>query len=211
MKYVLISFLCLLNLKIAAQNEYFEGTITYDLVYQDKTGEMTDEEAKQFMGNEQKYSIKGNKYISEMNGMLSVKQICAGNDTLYSMMGGINALMFIDTKENLDSLISYTITDTEETILGYDCKLLEIKSTEGLTRYYFSPKIVVNPEDYKNHEYGFWKFSLEVTGGALPLKSISDYEDLKLVTVAKSIELKALDDAIFIIPSDLPLIPSPEK
>lgn len=211
MKYILLSFLCLLNFKTTAQNEHFEGAIIYDIVYQDKTGEMSDEEAQQFMGNEQKFSIKGDKYASEMNGFLNVKQIYVGNDTLYSQMGGINALMYIDAKENPDSLISYKITEVDEKILGYDCQLLEIKSTEGLTSYYFNPKIVVNPEDYKNHEYGFWKFSLNVTGGALPLKSISDYEDLKLVIIAKSIDREILDDAIFTLPSDLPLIPSPEK
>lgn len=188
----------------------FEGIIKYKLKFQDKTGEMSDEDGKMFMGDEQIYYIKENKYRSEMNGMMKMTQIYSGNDTLYSLMGGIDAVLFNLAIENPDSLISYKIEDSKEKIKGLKCKVLKIIADNGTVDYYFNPIIAIASDAYKNHKYGFWKLSLEVTNGALPLKLIADYGDVKIETVAKKITPQALNDNLFIVPN-LPRVKNPEE
>ncbi|MBK8429056.1 MAG: DUF4412 domain-containing protein [Lewinellaceae bacterium] len=193
-----------------SQSSGFEGEIIYTLKYQDRTGQMTDAQAIQFLGTKQKYLIKGNQYRSEMDGLVQATQIYTGHDTLYNLMKGVNAILFIDALRNPDSLLSYVIKPVQEKIAGYTCDLLEIKSKEGLIQYWYSPEFKVNPADYSRHEYGFWKVSLSLTKGALPLKMVVDARNQYMETVAISVLRKSIEDAAFKLPKGLPLMPNPE-
>ncbi len=187
----------------------FEGKITYSLTFVDKTGEMSKEQAKMFMGDQQVYTIKGDKYKSEMNGMMKITQYYLGHDTLYTQIGGMNNILWIDVTSNPDQLISFTIDKNADIVAGIHCDLVTIKSTEGITKYYFNKKYKINPINYSKHEYGFWKLLIDKTK-ALPLKSISDTKDLYIEIVAKEIKEMKVADAEFIVP-DLPRVKSPEQ
>ncbi len=185
----------------------FEGTITYDLVMEDKTGEMTSEQMKNFMGNEQIYMIKGNKYKTKMNGVLEMTQYYIGGDTLYNHLG--ENLLWIDSTKNPDELINFEIKENVEKVNGIPCDLLTIQSKKETTHYYFNRSYGINPTDYVKHEYGFWKFCIEKTQ-SMPLKIINDSEDLHLEMVAKQIAPMKIDESEFILP-DLPRLESPEE
>lgn len=187
----------------------FEGKIVYDLIYEDRTGAMTKEESKMFMGNEQTYTMKGNKYKSEMDGMMKMSLYYLGSDTLYMQIQGMNSLMWIDATSEKDKLIDYTITENAETIAGIPCDLLTVKSEEGVLKYYFNKKYKANQADYAQHEYGFWKFCIDKTG-AIPLKQISDAADTYLEMTAKEIKEMPIDAAEFTLPN-LPRVKSPEQ
>ncbi len=187
----------------------FEGIIHYDLSFKDKTGEMTAEQSLQFMGTKQTYYIKGNKYKSEMNGLLKLTQYYTGRDTLYNKMEGFNGLLYIDSKSNSEKIISSKIEDNNDKIGNYDCKVLDIKTDKGIIKYYFNDKIKVNPDLYKEHNYGLWYFCLEETDGALPLKMLSDDKDGLLVITINDIINKKLSEEIFIIPKGMPIMKSP--
>lgn len=187
----------------------FEGKIVYDLKFEDRTGQMTQEQVVSFMGTEQIYSIKGAKYKSELNGMLKLTQYFVGNDTLFNQMVGMDGIMWINVKENPDSLISYEITKNALEVNGISCDHLKIVSKEGITSYYFNTKYSVDPKNFENHEYGFWKFCIEKTK-SLPLKSISDTKSVYFEITAKEIIEMNIDEKVFKIPL-LPRIESPEK
>jgi hypothetical protein len=187
----------------------FEGKIIYSLTFEDKTGAMSKEQAKMFMGEQQIYTIKGNKYKSEMNGMMKMTQYYLGQDTLYNQIGGMNNLFWIDATSNPDELISYNIDKNVETIAGINCDLLTIKTKDGTTKYYFNTLYQLNPENYANHEYGFWKFCIDKTK-SLPIKSVIDTKDVYMEIVAKEIKEMRIDDSEFNIPN-LPRMKSPDK
>lgn len=197
-------------LALQSQSGTFEGEIQYALKFHDNTGTMSDQQAVQLLGTEQAYSIKSRRYRSEMNGLLQATQVYTGGDTLYSLMKGVNAILFTRVNTNPDSLISYEIKPLGEKIAGYACDLLEIKSRDGLLQYWFSKDVVVNSADFQGHQYGFWKLSLELTGGALPLKSINDTKKMRMEIVAVAVRAGKVDDAQFVLPTGLPLVPSPE-
>ena len=186
----------------------FEGQITYSLSIVDKTGEMTEDEAMLFMGDEQVYTMKDNKYRSEMNGVLKMTQIYLGQDTIYSQMNGANAVYWIDATNNSDQLIDYTIERGVETVAGVECDLLTINSDEGTTKYYYSKDYYSNAKNFKRHKYGFWNFCMEKTN-AIPLKSSIESKDMFIEVTAKTINVSKVSDEAFIIPN-LPREANPE-
>ena len=210
MKIKYLSLLLLLFVNTLMAQELFEGEILYKLNFHDKTGEMTDEESSQFMGSEQIYYIKDNKYKSVMNGMLGVTQFYTGKDSIYTRMGTSNNLMYTKTDKLKESILSVKEKKSVLKVLGYECDLLEIKTNEGITMYYYNKSIKVNSEDYKNHKYGLWYYCLNKTGGALPLKLSTDVADIKLSIEAKDIKSKKLDLSMFEIPKGLQIVKSPE-
>ena len=187
----------------------FEGKIIYDLKFQDKTGEMSPEQVKMLFGEEQIYTMKGHQYKNEMNGMMKITQIYLGGDTLFNHVGGMTDLFWIDATTNPDQFIDFNIQKEVETIAGIKCDLLTINSKEGVTKFYFNKNYYVNPALFKNHEYGFWKFSIEKTN-SIPIKSITDTKDQYIEITTKEIKEMKIDDAEFLLPN-LPRVESPEN
>lgn len=192
-----------------AKQSSFEGKIIYDLVMEDRTRTMTKEQAKMFMGNEQTYFIKDNKYKSVTNGMMKITQIYLGQDTLYNQVTGMNNLLWMNTTSNPNKLIDFNIQKDVATVAGIKCDLLTINLEGGTTKYYFNSKYYINPDNFKNHEYGFWKFCIEKTN-SIPLKSITDTKDLYLEITAKKIIPMNINESEFKLPN-LPRLESPEK
>ncbi len=178
----------------------FEGQITYSLSIVDKTGEMTEDESKLFMGDEQVYTMKDNKYRSEMNGVLNMTQIYLGQDTIYSQMNGAKAIYWIDATSNADQMIDYTIERGVETIAGVECDLLTINSKEGTTKYYYNKEYYSNAKNFKYHKHGFWNFCMEKTN-AIPLKSSIESKDMFIEVTAKKINVVEVNEEAFIIPN----------
>jgi hypothetical protein len=187
----------------------FEGKIIYSLIFRDKTGEMTPQEAEEFMGTQQVFTIKGNKYKSEMNGMMNMTQYYLGQDTIFNQFNGVNSLLWIDATSNEDELIDYEITENATVIAGIKCDLLSIKTKEGKMEYYYNKNYAVDPQLYANHKFGFWKFCLEKTR-SLPIKSTDDSKEVYMEIVAKDIQRMKVDDAAFIMPN-LPKVKNPEE
>lgn len=208
-KFLSILFVLLFQLSTSSQ-ENFEGILKFKIQIQNRTGQMTDEQSNQFMGDEQLYYLKGNKYKSELNGMLEMTTYHEGKDTLFTKMKGVNSLMYIITTEEEEKVISHEFKKTDKIVLGYKCELLEVKTNKGFHQYYFNRNLKSDTENYKNHKTGLWDFFTEKTGGALSIISISDVENYKSTIELISIDRKKLDDSIFIKP-DLPVIKMPEN
>ena len=209
MKIYLVLFIILIQFSLYSQ-ENFEGILKFKIKIEDKTGQMSDEQSKQFMGNEQIYYLKGKKYKSEFNGMLKMTTYHEGKDTLFTKMNGIKTLMYTITNIDEEKVISYEFKETDKVILGYKCELLEVKTNKGFHKYYFNKNLKSNPENYKDHKTGLWNFFTQKTDGALSIISISDVEDFKSYIELISIERKKLDDSIFIKP-DLQILKMPKN
>jgi hypothetical protein len=204
---IILSIFFVLNL--FTQND-FEGVIHYNLSFEDKTGEMTTEQSLKFMGTKQTYYIKGNKYKSVMNGLLNLTQYYTGKDTLYNQMNGFDGLLYVDAKKSNENVLSYKITNNQDVIGKYECKVLEIMTDKGITKYYYNDKVRVDPSLFINHNYGLWYFCLEQTNGALPLKMVSDSKEGILIITLDELISKELSDDIFEIPKDIPIVKSPD-
>jgi len=144
-----------------------------------------------------------------MNGLMKMTQFYLGEDTLFNQFEGMNSLLWNDATTNPDKLKDFNIEKEVETILGVKCDLLTINSEHGTMKYYFNKKYKVDPENFSNHEYGFWKLCVEKTN-SLPIKSISDMDNVYTEVRAKEIKEMVVDEAEFVLPN-LPRMKNPEK
>ena len=189
--------------------EYFEGIVKFKTQFKDRTGQMTDEQAKQFLGTEQTYYLKGDNYKSSFNGLLAMTGYYNGKDTIFMKMQGNSTLLYTLSSKQEEKIISYEFKKTDVVLLGYKCELLELKTDKGFHKYYFNRKIKINPKYYKNHKAGLWHFFLEKTGGAISLKTSADLIDSYNAIEIISIKKKILDPLVFKKP-DLPIVKMPE-
>lgn len=113
------------------------------------------------------------------------------------------------TDEEEEKIISHEFTDTEEIIAGVKCKLVIVKTTKGLHKYYYSQDVRIDPKYYKNHKMGLWSYFMNITNGGISIRSISDLEDSYNKIEAIFIERKTLDDVIFNRPN-LPITKAPK-
>ena len=135
LKILSILFILLFQFSTFSQ-ENFEGILKFKIEFIDKTGQMTNEQSKQFMGDKQVYYLKGKKYKSELNGMLKMVAYHEGKDTLFTKMNGVNSLMYTITNEEEEKVISYEFKKTDKVVIGYKCELLEVKTNKGFHQYY---------------------------------------------------------------------------
>ena len=70
-----------------------------------------------------------------------------------------------------DSVISWKLIDTDEKILGYSCKILEIQKKNSWLQYYVSNDLKVGPATYRRHASYNWDFYGEKANGGLILRS----------------------------------------
>ena len=205
---VLISFV---SLTIHGQKD-FEGIIKFKLDFRDKTGQMSKEQVKQLLGDEQVYYLKKGKYKAQMNGLLKMTLFYNNTDTLYTKMTGQNVLLYnLVNEDEGEKIVSHEFSDVTETIAGVKCKLFIVKTSKGIRKYYYSNEVKIDPKYYENHKFGLWDYFMKMTNGGVSIKSIADLDDSYQSIEAVSIEKKKIDDTIFERPKNLPLMKAPKN
>jgi len=105
-----------------------------------------------------------------------------------------------------ETVMSAKITDETQTILGYTCKVFEIKTKKNqkyggtmVRKFYFSPKLFMNYKTKKAYKYGSQNIIAEYIK-ALPLKILIDFKGCVLSYTAIKVEKKAIEDDVFETP-----------
>jgi hypothetical protein len=103
-----------------------------------------------------------------------------------------------------DSVVSFKLYDTDEKILGYSCKILEIQKKNSWLRYYVSNDLRIAPATYNKHASYNWDFYGDKANGGLILRSEHRLKYFTVKSIATSLskrdeKFKAfeMDDALF--------------
>jgi hypothetical protein len=86
-----------------------------------------------------------------------------------------------------DSVLSYKLFDTDERILGYSCKILEIQKKNSWLQYYVSNELRIAPATYRSHRSYHWDFYGQKANGALILKSEHRFKYFTMKGIATAI------------------------
>lgn len=200
-------FLCLFYVHANAQN--FEGRIVYENTYKSKIPNVSDDQFNAMMGNEQTYLIKGGNYKSIMDGTMMQWQLYLGNDNkLYMKMAASPVIYWSDGAVNTDEVQKAEINKGVETILGHLCDELVLTCKSGVQRYYFSPKVKIDPKLYSQHKFGNWSEVVSHTK-SLPLKIVVENAQFTLVSTATEISPEKLEAKEFELPPGSELQKSP--
>ena len=102
-----------------------------------------------------------------------------------------------------DSVVSFKLYDTNEKILGYSCKILEIQKKNSWLQYYVSNELRIAPSTYNKHISYNWDFYGDKANGGLILKSEHRLKYFTLKGIAT--HLSSRDDSFkaFEIDNDL--------
>lgn len=69
-----------------------------------------------------------------------------------------------------DSVLSVRVYDTDEKVLGYACRIVEMQKKTSLVKYHISRKLKANPLTYKNHKAYNWDIYGKAANGGVILK-----------------------------------------
>lgn len=86
-----------------------------------------------------------------------------------------------------DSVLSFKLYDTNEKVLGYSCKILEIQKKNSWLQYYVSNDLRIAPSTYHKHISYNWDFYGEKANGGLILKSEHRLKYFTLESIATSL------------------------
>jgi hypothetical protein len=93
--------------------------------------------------------------------------------------------------------------DSTIKVLGYSCYLVKSSADYGNTKTYYSDKIRVDAESFKEHQVGNWYSKLKNFNGAIMLKSITKYKYYIEVQEAIKITERKVDRREFNLPGKL--------
>ena len=207
MKTLLTIALAIMTMTAFGQN--FEGKVTYTNKIKSKNAQVTDEQLAAMLGNQQVYYIKGGNYKSVTNGSFMLWQLYINKDNkIYNKYANSEALLWNDCSVQGDSILSTKINKGAADILGYKCDELVLTCTSGVQRYYYSPKLGIDPAPYINHKYGNWYDYVKLTK-AMALKMIIDSDQLTMESIATKVESVKLDDKEFQLPEGAKVAKSP--
>lgn len=89
-----------------------------------------------------------------------------------------------------DSVLSYKLIDTDEKILGYSCKILEIQKKNSWLRYYVSNELKIAPATYRQHISYNWDLYGDKANGGLILRSEHRFKYFIMRGIATAVEAR---------------------
>ena len=183
----------------------FEGEMIYKNSFTSKLPALTNERLEALIGNKQEYFIKDGNYKSLTNGgMISMQLYDKQSNKIYNKSPNSDTLYWLDASINTDNVTGYEIRKNAETVLGYQCDALVLKTRTGTMTLYYSDKFKLDSLAYKKHQYGNWAF-FTAKSGALPLKTIVENAQFKMESVVTEIKPMKLETSFFKIGAGVPV------
>ncbi|PYF69371.1 hypothetical protein [Pedobacter nutrimenti] len=190
----------LLLLPVACFAQTFEGKISYANSYKSKSPQLKDEQFGAMMGTTQDYYIKGGDYKSVFNGTFIKMQLYRHTENKsYTLTGKSDSCYWKGYDKNDDIATRFEIEKGKETVMGVLCDALTVYTPKSKAVYYYSSKYGVNPDLFKQHEYGNWYYILSKTK-AVPLKTVYEAELFTLTSTAVNIYPMKLEAKLFEVP-----------
>ena len=183
-KILLLCLIVLIGCSNQGKEEYFTGTVEYAYSYSSDSLNAdsltrtrfakgvfrydTINYQSHFIGKDTAthyYSGRLNKSISETDGNYECEDYGVAND----------------------SVLSYKLYDSDEKVLGYSCKILELEKKNSWVKYYVSNDLRIAPATFKQHRAYNWDIYGEKAGGGLILKMEHRLKKITLSGIATQI------------------------
>lgn len=168
---------------------YFTGTIEYLYSY---TSDSLDADSIA--------AIRPAKGIFRYDSSAYQSQFFNKDTTTYYYSGSRNKCLSImsrnreytceDYSQVIDSILSLKIYDTDEKILGYSCKILEMQKSGSRVKYYVSTDLHIAPATYQNHRSYNWDVYGEKANGGLILQSEHQFKAFTMKGIATKLETR---------------------
>jgi hypothetical protein len=184
-------------------DQHFTGTVEYAYTY--SSDSLNSDSLANTRASKGVFRYDTVNYQGKFIGVDTIEHYYSGQlNKALSRSGPLGNYECEDYSAFTDSVISYKLIDTDEKILGYSCKILEIQKKNSWLRYYVSNELKVAPATYRRHASYNWDFYGEKATGGLILRSEHRLKYFTLNGIATAInksnsQFKALeiDESLF--------------
>lgn len=186
-----------------SHSQPFEGQITYQNSYKSKIPSVSDKYYADMYGKSYVYSIKEGDYkIVTSNGIINWQLYISKDNKIYNKTANAETIVWIDGRQNFDSIISTEIKKNVTEILGYKCDELTIICENSIEKYYFSSKLPVDISKFTQHLYGHWYDYLKVSA-TIPLKTILENDQFVTTSIVTDVKEIKLSESVFQLPRNV--------
>ncbi len=164
---VYMAAVCWMACKNEKKDNFFSGTVDY--AYSFSSDSLNADSITRQRPVKSRFNYDTTGYQSVFFGPDTTKYYYSGiRNRCISQNGNAGKYQCEDYGILTDRVISTRVYDTEEKILGYDCRVLEIQKENSLVKYYISTTLKIAPATYVNHRsYNWDTYGKEANGGLI--------------------------------------------
>ncbi|MES2778193.1 MAG: hypothetical protein V4722_28715 [Bacteroidota bacterium] len=176
----------LMHTSCTEKQAFFIGEVEYSYTYDRKQPVM--DSLMQLKSQKSVFRFDNNNYQSKFIGQDTFTFFYAGAlNKCISETNSKKDYTCEDYAVATDSIISFSMHDTDEKVLGHRCKIIEFQSKLFWTRYFVSTDLKIAPGTYQKHVAYNWKFCNEKTEGGLILKLEHRFENYTMKGIITSV------------------------
>jgi hypothetical protein len=109
---------------------------------------------------------------------------------MYDEVAGKAYITWRDSRKGNTEFIGAVLhKDSVLTILGHTCFMGERIYEDYRSKTWYTPDLRINPESFRGHEVGDWYRQMKAVGGAMSLKTVTEYPThVEIMEVVKIVE-----------------------
>lgn len=192
-----------------SQTPSFQGTITYNVIYQAQKAGYDIEALQTLWGNKQIFHIQKDQWATYHNGFSAQPTIYSTQQNkIYRVYPNKKIAVIYDGQVFLPKIKKSYLDEQVINILGIPCQALVIETEKDKIYYYYNIKYKVDTYLFHKNAIDPLMYMWQKTQGAIPLGQIIMKENYSVIFTATSINRESPSPNIFQIPADYERIPS---
>ncbi|PTB94072.1 hypothetical protein C9994_12405 [Marivirga lumbricoides] len=185
--------------------QYFSGEITYEVKIKPKSDTLDLKEIiEQNHGTTTSYIITAHNYKSTYYKDKKYSYSYSYDDKTQRMYDDHTDKPYItfrdSRKSNFEYYGSQIFKDSTAAILGHDCYMVMSESEYGVAKTYYSDDIKVDYANFEGHKVGNWYNKLKEVDGAIPLRTVTEFDLYFEIREAIKIEERKVKPKEFKLP-----------
>jgi len=179
-------------LTACVKKNWFTGSIEYQYTYESRM--LNADSLKKNKPYKSEFRYDTINYQSRFFAIDTMTYFYSGHrgKSIVQMNADSN-LVCEDYRVPTDSIFSFKVYQTNEKIMGHNCKIIEWQGKYFYNVFYVSTDLQIAPGTYRDHISYNWKFYGEQAGGGLILKSEHRFRNYTMKGIAVKIKEEAGD------------------
>lgn len=199
MKIILLLLCSFVTGVLFSQSKNFEGVITYKVEVKSKQGETSDKVMMTILatGHTMTDYIRNGNYHQSSSACETY--YIQKDRKIYLKFRSLDTLYFLDYDADTASVVSISRPATKQSIAGYDCNSIVIKTSATTRTYFYAPTLPVTPANNTNEKLTTDEVFVKETK-SIWLSCLEDAETYTISHTATKVQPTLIEDKFFELP-----------